>query len=507
VRFSDPRYHALAATGARLFGDSVKVIRRAPDFERQHRLSNCMARPFRILGSDRAGMCGGKRLLFVLAGALLLSIALPCRAVAHDIPVDVLVQTFLKPEGRRLHVVLRVPLVAMRDVKYPPLGQPGVLDVARADPVLRDAATLWIADYIELYEGGRRLSYPEVVAVRASQPDRAFESYDTALAEVTGPRLPDDVGLLWSQGVLDVLFDYTIESDRSDFTIHPGVARLAVRVLTVLRFLPPDGTVHAFQFQGDPGLVRLNPRWYHAAVWFLGSGFRYVLDRTDLLLYLFCLVLPFRRVRSLAPVVAACAFAPSITLGASAGGLAPDTLWFPPFIDTIVAISILYMAFENILSGELLLRRRWIVTFGFGLAYGFGFWFVLQQNRQYAGGHSLVSLLSFDAGIVAATALVVALMLVIVETAFRFAVAERLGTVIVSAFAAHSGWHWMIERGDRLRQYQFVLPVFDAALLSIVLRWLMLIVFFTGAAWLVFGVLRRPTTPDGKRQTRMGAEE
>src|SRR5689334_6858987 len=58
---------------------------------------------------------------------------------AHDIPVDVLVQTFLKPEGQTLHLLVRVPLGAMRDVNFPIHGA-GFLDFPVSDELLRDAA-------------------------------------------------------------------------------------------------------------------------------------------------------------------------------------------------------------------------------------------------------------------------------------------------------------------------------------------------------------------------------
>ena len=68
-------------------------------------------------------------------------------------------QGFLKPEGRRLHLLLRVPLVALRDVDYPTRG-PGYLDLTRAEPVLADAARRWIGDPIELFEGESSASHP-----------------------------------------------------------------------------------------------------------------------------------------------------------------------------------------------------------------------------------------------------------------------------------------------------------------------------------------------------------
>src|SRR5579871_1710651 len=79
---------------------------------------------------------------------------------AHDIPSDVTVQAFLKPAGERLHLVVRVPLKAMRDVDFPARGKEGFLDIERTGPLLPDAATLWISDFIDVYENNRVLPKP-----------------------------------------------------------------------------------------------------------------------------------------------------------------------------------------------------------------------------------------------------------------------------------------------------------------------------------------------------------
>ena len=47
--------------------------------------------------------------------------------------------------------------------------------------------------------------------------------------------------------------------------------------------------------------MRLDPRWYQAALRFVELGFFHILDGTDHLLFLFCLVIPFRRFRALIP--------------------------------------------------------------------------------------------------------------------------------------------------------------------------------------------------------------
>ncbi len=423
-----------------------------------------------------------------------MSVMLSSPLAAHEIPNDVTVQAFLKPSGDRLHLLVRVPLKAMRDIIFPERN--GYLDLERTAPLLPDASILWISDFIELYEGEVRLPKPKVAATRLSlESDRSFADYDAALAHLNGPRLPEDTNVVWNQVMMDVLFEYPIVSDRSEFSIHPGLARLGLRVLTVLRFLPPSGVVRAFEYEGDPGLVRVDPRWYQAALRFVNLGFFHILDGTDHLLFLFCLVIPFWRFGALIPIVTSFTVAHSITLIASAYNLGPDALWFPPLIETLIAASIVYMALENIV-GTSNVHRRWIITFGFGLVHGFGFSFILRQTLQFAGSHMLTSLLSFNVGVELGQLLVLVLLIPVLEVLFRYVVAERMGTIILSALVAHTGWHWMIDRGSVLSQFRFQWPVITAATLVTLMHWLMAIVFLAGLLWLVFGVLRRqPNLP------------
>jgi len=423
---------------------------------------------------------------------------------AHDIPNDVTVQVFVKPDGARLHLLVRAPLRACRDVDFPKRG-PGYLDLARADASLRDAATQWISDAVQVYEGDSALPNPRVVEARVSlESDKSFASYEEALPHVTGARLPNDTELYWNQGLLDVLFEYPIHSDAADFSIHAGFAQLGLRVVTVVRFLPPGGVVRAFEFTGDPGLVRLDPRWSQAALRFVEAGFFHILGGTDHLLFLLCLVIPFRRFRSLIVVVTAFTLAHSITLIASAYNFGPDALWFPPLIETLIAISIVYMALENIVGGgvQLSLRRRWMIAFGFGLVHGFGFSFALRETLQFAGSHLLVSLLAFNVGVELGQLLVLALLIPALVFLFRFVAPERMGTIILSALVAHTGWHWMIERAGQLRQFRR--PALNASLLAAAMRWLMLTLILAGFVWVVSWALRRRAEQRNKDRATVG---
>jgi hypothetical protein len=417
--------------------------------------------------------------------AFLFFLIFPAVLWAHDIPSDVTVQMFFKPAGEHLKVVVRVPLKAMRDIDFPEFDG-GYLDIAKLAPQLPDAATVWLSQFITIHENDRRLGKPNVAATQISlESDRSFTTFEGALEHVTSPMLPNSARVVWNQVQFDVLLDYPIQSDRSAFSIRPGMERLAARVVTVLRFLPPGGAVRAFEFVGDPGLVPLDPSWRQATLRFVTLGFEHILDGTDHLLFLLCLVIPFRRFGSLVKVVTAFTVAHSITLIASAYDLAPDALWFPPMIETLIAASIVYMALENIVGGATA-HRRWMIAFGFGLVHGFGFSFALRETLQFAGSHLLASLLSFNVGVEMGQLLVLILLIPALDVLFKYVVAERMGTIILSALVAHTGWHWMLERGERLRQFRLEWPALNLLWLAAMMRWLAAGVLLAGVVWLVF---------------------
>ena len=422
---------------------------------------------------------GARHAANALVAAWLLALA--CMAPAHEIPNDVKVQAFVKPDGQRLQLLVRVPLTAMREVDIPKRG-PGYLDLARADAALRNAANLWIADNVDLYEGETRLDYPRVVEARVSLPsDKSFASFAEARAHVAGPRLPEKLEMFWNQGLLDVLFEYPIQSEGAAFSIHPRLERLGLRVAISLRFLPPGGAERAYEFHGDPGRVALDPRWHQAALRFVESGFLHILEGIDHLLFLLCLVIPFRRFGALVLIVTSFTVAHSITLIASAYGLGPSALWFAPLIETLIALSIVYMAIENVVGTNV--QRRWMITFAFGLVHGFAFSFALREQLQFAGDHLLTSLLSFNVGVELGQLLVLAILVPLLGLLFRYVLPERIGVIILSVLIGHTGWHWMLERAERLSQFPW--PVFDAATLASAMRWLMAALLLAAAAWFV----------------------
>ena len=408
-------------------------------------------------------------------------------ASAHNVPIDALVKMFIKPQGHTLNILVRVPLASDMDAEFPRRPD-GYVDLQHVDPFLREAAKIMLQENMEVYEGDRLLPEPRITSVRMSlDSDPSFATYRGAMAHVMAAPLNPATSIYWEQGKLDVLFEYPIRSDHSYFSIHAAFDRLAMHEVTAVQFFAANGSSRVYELEGDAGLVRLDPSWLNAASRFVVMGFNHIMEGTDHLLFLLCLVIPFRRVRPLIPIVTAFTVAHSITLIASAYHYAPDFLWFPPLIETLIAMSIVYMALENIVI--LHPTRRWIITFCFGLVHGFGFSFGLQHILQFAGSHLLTSLLSFNVGVELGQLLVLALFVPALNLLFRYVVAERMGTIIVSAMVGHTAWHWMSDRFDVLRKFPW--PTISYGELANGLPWLIAAVAVAAGLWLLSNMIKR----------------
>src|SRR6185436_11306263 len=120
----------------------------------------------------------GVFLVVMLLGAL--------SAYAHDIPNDVTMHMFLKPEGQRVQLLVRAPLAAMQDVQYTKLPN-GFVDLSQIDFPLRNSAKLWISNNFQLFENDVLLPEPEILSVRpAILSDRSIASYEDFIAHLHG---------------------------------------------------------------------------------------------------------------------------------------------------------------------------------------------------------------------------------------------------------------------------------------------------------------------------------
>jgi hypothetical protein len=439
-------------------------------------------------GGDAVCWSGARRAC-VLVLALLLILSAGAGTRAHDIPGELVLRGFLKPEGETLHFVVRVPLALLQGIGLPKRG-PGFLRLDELDDGLTRAAQA-VARELTLYRDGVRLT-PDRAAMRISQPsEAAFGSFEQARDHIAGPPLPVTTDVFWNQGYFDVHLKYPIPPRAADFALDMRAAPgLAGSLRLVIDYLPPDGPGRTYQMHGGQGWLELDPSWYAASWTFMRLGFKHILEGIDHLLFLLCLVLPFRsgQFGALIGIVTAFTVGHSITLLAGAAGLAPAGDWFPPLIEALIAMSILYMAVENVLgawlssNGGTSLRWRWLVAAAFGLVHGFGFSFVLQEDLQLAGSHLLLSLLAFNVGVELGQLAVLLLVVPALVLLLQRPRVRPVGIIILSALIGHVAWHWMVERLDALRFVRW--PPLDEAL-AWLLATLLVLALLGGAGWVI----------------------
>jgi len=417
---------------------------------------------------------------------------------AHDVPDEIDLQTWVKPDGAALQVLLRVPLLAVADVNMPKDG-PGYLAMRYLDPSLREAANQ-ISTGVIFLEDNERLSEFELSGARISLPsDRSFDTYESALAHVRGPKLPDSTQLYYNQGYLDLELHYRIRSATNEFGVQVLLARgLANRTVTFVNYVRPDGQLRAFRLLDQTGLVKLDPTWAQAGAAFVSKGFFRFLDGIDHLLFIVMLALPFRRVRDIVWPIASFAIAHTLTLTLAAFGAAPASTWFATLVAVLIAFSIVYVAIENSIGVNL--RRRWIVAFAFGIVHGFGFAFAFREALQFAGGHPLAALLTFNLGLELGQIIILSIAVPTFTLLFSQAIAERTGILVTSILTGHAAWHWMADSYNALSLMS--LPSFDLGLAATIVRWMLVTVIAGGAVWFLAGALRRkPESSDVREES------
>lgn len=414
-----------------------------------------------------------RRVLAVLCAALAL-LGAPRALASHEIPERVALRAWAMPRGDSLVLLLRVPLESMRDLDFPERAD-GSLDLVRVRPLLDEAARTWLAPFVVLRAAGTALGAPRVAAARLALPDdRSFEDAASAARRFASPQLADSVSIPWRQAQFDVALVFALPDRDAALALDLRLARLGVRTYSVLHVVGADGEVRTLSYVGDPGSISLDPRWWENLWRFLAEGFRHILGGIDHLLFVFCLVLPLRRWRPLVAIVTAFTVAHSITLGAAALGVVPTALWFPPLVESAIAVSILWLTVENVLLPTARLEGRWRTAFAFGLVHGFGFSFALREQLQFAGGDLFVALAAFNLGVEAGQLAVVALALTALAALRRQIPDERqhLLTWVGSAFVAHTAYHWAAERLTAFTAHDVALawPTLDGAFLLAMLR-------------------------------------
>lgn len=428
---------------------------------------------------------GIRRLIRPLAALCGLALAMqPASSLGHEVPataqVRLLMEVQERPDGPKAKLLVRAPLEAMRDIEFPQFGA-GYLDIAAAEPQLRDAALRWLAPALRLDAAGRPTP-PVLTAVRASLPSsRAFADHQTAAAHLAAPPLDNSVAVPWRQAWLDAAFAY--QPAPAPLTLTPRLAGLGRSTNISLTVLWPDGRQTAFTFSANPGPLRLAPAWHEAMADFFLRGMRQLLHSHDQLLLLFCLLVAWGGAsasrsgkqeaaisngRGLVALVACFAAGHSLALTSITLGLAPLSHWFGALIHALAAASILLAATANFVNAST--GWRWGMAFGFALPQGVDLAAELAEPLQFAGAHPQLAVGAFNLG------LVVGLVALMAPAAclWRWLATRgpaKLMKIGLSLLLAHAAWHGFAERAQTWLRHPAPWANWGVAELAGAMRW------------------------------------
>jgi hypothetical protein len=382
--------------------------------------------------------------------ALLLCFVLRAGAepMMHDLPQDTVMHAFLRVQGGEAHLLVRVPLDLLHGISWPTNHGEYAIDASHAAV---NQALDALGHAILIWQNGERLSPTISSGQLAALGDLSFATPEAAAAHIahaTDAQLKIAVDL----GYLDAHFVYPIRPAAAVFSIQSRVAEdLQELSKLTIQFVPGGNQRFAAVTISPPsGKVSLNPNRRQAALGFTLLGMRDFLANADCLLFIVCLMIPFRLARDFAAPYAAFVLSNIISLAGTAFGFAPDSVWFAALSAAVTAVLIFFLALGNIFGAHLRRRRLWTGLFGFVM--GFEFAKLLAERLPFAGAHSKIALWFFAVGVDLGALLAIAFAFAALALILSGARAGRIGIIVLSALVAHASWHWMVDRTGVLWQ-------------------------------------------------------
>jgi len=242
--------------------------------------------------------------------------------------------------------------------------------------------------------------------------------------------------------------DYSL-FQRSDPT-HRGIVRMVAGTSTQPAVLTPGSQARVFAIQLE---AQATPSSF---LGFVTEGVQHILSGVDHILFLLALLLPSVLVRGpngwqpapqakpvlldVLRIITAFTLAHSITLALAVLDIVdPPSRW----VESVIAASVVFAALNNL--RPLVGRRRWLITFAFGLVHGFGFAGAL-KDLGLGEGTLVVPLLGFNLGVELGQLAIVALFVPLAWTLRPTPIYRRgafmAGSVAIAVLASV----WLAER-------------------------------------------------------------
>ena len=354
----------------------------------------------------------------VRSGLVLAALFIPHGAAAHEAE-RTRVTLALQADGRFVLEVANDPLwLLLRLETFAGGSVPPNLTPARRDQRLAQLTSVF-ADRIVVFVDSREVRATHVEYIPPpQQPDNAL-----AMFRLTGTMPRDATRLRWLYGL--VADPYPLEVRQ------------------------PDGSstvewIHGTNWSDVIDLSRsfTRPTRTEIALQYLWLGYTHILPKgLDHILFVLGLFLLSPRWQTMLLQVTAFTVAHSITLALSIYGVVslPSRI-----VEPLIALSIAYVAIENLVTREL---KPWRVAlvFMFGLLHGLGFAGVLRQ-LGLPREEFVTALVTFNLGVEGGQLTVIALALTIVGAVMKKAWYRQRVVIPASAAIAAIGIYWTVTR-------------------------------------------------------------
>ena len=312
------------------------------------------------------------------------------------------------------------------------------------------AAVTFTINPVEMHNGPQ-LDADGDSAVSAAELDQSLDVLTAAILDhyrlsLPGgePVAPERTGYDYSSGaVVSLELLYQFDADATD-----------LRIASTLDVITQDDHRHLLQIgEGSDARQTVLSRDYPGIdvdytmgipLWvtmseFMVLGIEHIFTGYDHLAFLLALLVAASRIGDVVRIVTAFTIGHIVTLALAT----LDVVVLPSrLIESMIALSIAYVAVENFLGRRLV--HRWVITFLFGLVHGFGFSNILRE-LGLASTRLATSLFSFNIGVelgqLAFVAIVFPAILYAARTRYKEAVMTTASVIVMSL-----GFYWFIQR-------------------------------------------------------------
>jgi hypothetical protein len=382
----------------------------------------------------------------VLAGVIAWLAAGAAPASAHTVPPEVV--TFVKVEGSQARVLVRVPTIMLTDAHLP-MVDIVYLNLRALDARLRVIASE-VARNLDVTDRGRALPPPSASWIVSLLTDTSFETWERAEARLTQAPFPLDKLIYWNEAFADFQFDYPLADGEHRLSARVNGLRMGGDFFqTRVTYVPVSGAPRTMTVAGPPQRLEFEPSAADAVVNMVRRAAAQMGVERLLLLFVFCLAIPQRRLD--VPVRALTAFFASqiggVLLMALLPGAAAD-----PAVQSLAQIAtgslLVIAAIQNVASAGG--SATIVVSLLFGACHAVGLGAAARAALPVAGSHSILALAAF-LGVIEGGALWLLLIArPLLRTAFQFGFPAWLPLAVLSAIPAHEGSHAVLDAASRL---------------------------------------------------------